>query len=229
MKQKESPPQELLELKVDFISLVASPANGKPLVLKSVAKHKLFAIKADESNPDMKRAYGIVYSPDEPDLQNDTASEATIKKAADDFMLNGRTKNVDKNHSFEPEQAFVAESWLIRDGDPMFADAKKGSWAVGIQINNDALWESLKKGELTGISLAGTAATDDVEPTDDNCPPPTETAKADKSELAELLAAVKAINEKLSQQPQQPIAKTKGNDFTVTTEQETPIVTIGFL
>ena len=150
-------PRELTELDVEFISLVAKPATGKPLILKNAGTPRLFAIKslADE----MQRAYGIVYAPDEVDSQGDTANAATVLKAATGFMMKKRQDKVDKDHSFKPEQAFVAESWIVRKGDPLFPDEKAGAWAVGIQVQDTDVWEQLKSGALTGLSLAGTATT----------------------------------------------------------------------
>ena len=143
--------RKLHYIDVSFISLVARPANGKPVLLKSGEPVRTFAIaKMDE---EWQRVYGIVYAPDEVDTDGDTASADVIKNAADNFMRAGRTQNVDSKHSFKAEQAYVAESWIVKDGDPYFAET--GAWAVGIQINDRQLWERAKAGELAGLSLAG--------------------------------------------------------------------------
>lgn len=145
----------LTDLNVMFISLVSLPANGKPLVLKSGRHGKVFTLKA--TNEEMQRTYGIVYAPNEIDSQGDMADAVTILKAANEYMRDGRTQNVDVEHSFQPEQSYVAESWIVRKGDPLFPTEPEGSWAVGIQVEDSSLWERLKKGELTGLSLAGEA------------------------------------------------------------------------
>lgn len=146
---------ELKDLVVEFISLVKSPANGKPLVLKGDGKPaEIRLAKMDDA---LMRAYGIVYAPDQVDSQGDFASRDTIRKAQGRFMRDLNLKNIDANHSFRTEQAFVAESWLIRGQDPLFPDEADGAWAVGVQINDADLWKQLKSGELTGLSLAGYA------------------------------------------------------------------------
>jgi hypothetical protein len=146
---------ELKDLTVEFISLVAKPANGKPLVLKSQGKPTVFPLaKMDDA---LMRAYGIVYSPDETDSQGDWATADTIRQAATKFMRQKNQHNVDKEHSYSEEMAFVAETWLVRSQDPLFPDEKDGAWAVGVQVNDPELWKQLKSGELAGLSLAGYA------------------------------------------------------------------------
>lgn len=148
---------KLTDLSVSFLSLVKTPATGKGLTLKSKDGERPIPFELVHKNDDMMRAYGVVYAPDQEDAHGDTASADTIRRAATEFMREGRLKNIDAEHSFTAEMAFVAESWLVRKGDALFADEPEGSWAVGIQIGDPDLWKQLKSGELTGISLAGIA------------------------------------------------------------------------
>ncbi len=143
---------------VSFLSLVKTPATGKGLTLKS-AKPGERAGTFDILKTDDERmiAYGIVYAPDQVDSHGDTADAKTIRRAAYEFMREGRLKNIDTEHSFTAQMAYVAESWLVRKDDELFPDEPEGAWAVGIQINDADLWQSLKAGDLTGISLAGVA------------------------------------------------------------------------
>lgn len=148
---------KLKDLSVSFLSLVSKPATGKGLTLKAADGQRPAAFDLIIKNDEMQRAFGIVYSPDQEDAHGDTADAHTIRRAAAEFMREGRLKNIDTEHSFTNEMAFVAETWLVRKGDPLFPDEPEGSWAVGIQINDPDLWSQLKSGELTGISLAGIA------------------------------------------------------------------------
>ena len=151
-------PRELLDVK--FISLVKKPANNEKLILKNVDKPTMFELV--KSDDELKIAYGIVYSPDKEDLQGDTATAATIRKAAQIFMKEGRHQNIDTNHQFAKVQAYVAETWIVKASDSMFPN-DEGAWAVGIKIEDEALWKGLQDGKFTGISLAGTASVDPVE------------------------------------------------------------------
>lgn len=154
------PLAQLKNLSVSFLSLVSAPATGKGLTLKTEHGQRASEFQLTLRNEDMMRAYGIVYAPDQQDAHGDTADAATIRRAATEFMREGRLKNIDTEHSFTAEMAFVAESWLVRKGDALFPDEPEGAWAVGIQIGDPDLWSALKSGELTGISLAGIAQVD---------------------------------------------------------------------
>lgn len=146
---------KLADLSVEFISLVKRPANGRRIVLRGATGAREFAIaKADAR---LHRVYGIVYAPDAVDAQGDWTDAETIRKAADAWMREGRAAYVDREHDFAPLPAFVAESWLVRPGDPLFPAEKEGAWAVGIQVEDAALWAAIEAGEVEGLSLAGTA------------------------------------------------------------------------
>jgi hypothetical protein len=162
-------PTELKAMKVDFISLVSKGANGKKIVWKSGGKTPNGAkpeepetfetsLKATKKSEEKRMVYGIVYSPDQVDSQGEYATGAEIEKAAYGFMKGLRLLNVDAQHDFDPKEAFVAESWLTKGADALFPGEPEGSWAVGIRVEDDALWEDVKKGSLAGISMAGTAA-----------------------------------------------------------------------
>lgn len=156
----------LKDLSVSFLSLVKTPATGKGLTLKSLKPgERAGTFEIVKTDDERMVAYGIVYAPEEVDSHGDSADAKTIRKAAYEFMREGRLKNVDTEHSFTTAMAYVAESWLVRKGDELFGDEPEGAWAVGIQIHDPDLWQSLKAGELTGISLAGIAR---MEPSPDS-------------------------------------------------------------
>lgn len=150
---------KLENLEVSCISLVKSGANKKSIIYKSgevVAPNLEREIKIVKSS-DEGMVYAVVYSPDEIDTQGEFADANTIKKAAYGFMKSGFTKNIDKEHDFKSVDAYVAESWLVRKGDPLFPNEKEGSWAVGIKLESDELKAAVKSGEIAGISMAGLA------------------------------------------------------------------------
>lgn len=157
----------LTDLSVSFISLVDVPATGKGLVLKAAKPgERANAFEIIKMDDERMVAYGIVYSPDQKDSHGDFADADTIRRAAYHFLRDARTQAVDRQHSFNEESAYVAESWIVQKGDARFPDEPAGSWAVGIQIGDPDLWKQLKSGDLTGISLAGTARVE-AEPSDD--------------------------------------------------------------
>ena len=157
-------PVELRDMKVDFISLVSKGANGKRIIWKAGDERPEGAdafetplrklVKSDEK----RVVYGIVYGPGQVDSQGEYAERGEIEKAAYGFMKGLRLLNVDAQHDFDPRAAFVAESWITKGADPLFPEEPEGSWAVGIRVEDEALWASVKKGELAGLSMAGYAA-----------------------------------------------------------------------
>ena len=156
------------KLSVKFISLVDKGANNKAIVWKSATptedptfQKTITLAKIDD---EARMVFGLVYAPEEVDSQGDVASADVIKEAAYDFMREGRAVNVDKQHDYRPTGNFVAESWIVKAGDPDFAEV--GAWAVGIKIEDDATWEEVKKGEISGLSLAGAAEAEDLTKSD---------------------------------------------------------------
>ncbi|SDP77019.1 XkdF-like putative serine protease domain-containing protein [Desulforhopalus singaporensis] len=150
----------LKNIKVEFISLVHKGANRKSVIWKSAERdpREEREIQIAKTDEEKRLVYGIVYSPDEVDTQGDHTNAGEIEKAAHDFMKAARVGNIDKDHSFEAEEgAFVAESWIVKAGDPVFPDEKEGAWAVAIKIEDDELWSGVKKGEIGGLSIGGYA------------------------------------------------------------------------
>ena len=148
-------PNRLKNIDVQWISLVRNPANGMPLVLKDANAKPFRVLKTDDER---RMVYGIVYAPDRVDSQGDFADRFEIERAAHQFLKAQRTAQVDANHAFEVlPGAYVAESWITRGDDGVFSDGLSNAWAVGIKIEDEALWSAVKAGEWTGLSLAGAA------------------------------------------------------------------------
>ena len=160
----------LLDLDIEYISLVREPANRKKrLVLKSVGeKAKVdFYVPFQKSNDEDMIVYGVVYSPGEVDAQGDFTTEEEIKKAAWNFMKSGRVWNVDVEHTEKRVPAYVAESWLSKGGDPLFPDEPANTWIVGVKVEDEGLWTDIKKGKYQGFSMAGVAKVQEVEKSGD--------------------------------------------------------------
>lgn len=163
--------RKLKKIDVNFISLVDKGANKKRLIFKNhestaSAIEKTLSIK--KYDEEQKIVFCIVYSPEEIDAQGDSASSEVIKEAAYNFMRCARTNNIDKQHDFIPDEGFVAESWIVKENDPVFPAEPAGSWAVGIKVENEDTWQLIKAGEITGVSLAGFAVTEDEEKKNDS-------------------------------------------------------------
>ena len=155
----------LKNVQVLFISLVDKGANRRTVIWKSkdgqkpVFEREIPIIKVDEEK---RLVYGIVYAPDEPDTQGDMMTAEEIEKMAYSFMLNRRTDQVDRQHDYNPDEGFVAESWIIRQSDPLFPMEKEGAWAVGIKVTQDETWKLIKSGDVAGLSMGGFASAEEI-------------------------------------------------------------------
>ena len=161
------PKRRLSDIDVQFISLVDKGANMKRIILKSddLPDHTSLSKTVEILKTDIKKhmVFGIVYSPEETDSQGDITSPEEIEKSAHGFMKNRRIGKIDKNHNTEAGEGFVAESWITKENDSLFAnDAPVGSWAVGIKIEKDETWEEIEKGDIGGLSLMGTATIEEI-------------------------------------------------------------------
>lgn len=88
-------------------------------------------------------------------------SDETIKKIAQKFLQEKHLHNTDINHNnVVVEDNTLLESWIVEDPEKdkaavMGYDVPKGTWMVSYKINDDATWQQIKSGALTGFSIAG--------------------------------------------------------------------------
>lgn len=91
-----------------------------------------------------------VLIPEVPNVFGDYWTEREIMEAAYMFMKKGYI--IDVEHQREDVSGlgvYVVESFIAREGDPLFI---KGSWVVGMRIEDDEMWNQVLSGELNGFS-----------------------------------------------------------------------------
>ncbi|CAI6223876.1 hypothetical protein NRS6116_01220 [Bacillus subtilis] len=104
---------------------------------------------------EQKLVYGIVYEPDTVDAHGDFMTAAEIEKAAHGFLKDAR--EIDKQHDFKGGVGEVVESYVAPADFEMNGETiKKGSWVLVTKASEE-IWEEIKKGEITGYSMAGVA------------------------------------------------------------------------
>ncbi|NCT26525.1 phage portal protein [Bacillus subtilis subsp. subtilis] len=153
-------PRELVNAKITHVSYVDKAANQKQFFFMKSEKQpdfqkeiKVLAKEADEQ----KLVYGIVYEPDTVDAHGDFMTAAEIEKAAHGFLKDAR--EIDKQHDFHGGVGEVVESYVAPADFEMNGETiKKGSWVLVTKASEE-VWEQIKKGEITGYSMAGTAET----------------------------------------------------------------------
>lgn len=158
MAQKLKKAYEITDAKITFVSLVDKAANKRTFLIKKAADGEVTfttygrIVKADADNHFVT---GIVYEPMEEDTDGNFMTAEEITKAAYWFIKNGN--GVDLRHSFESlENAAVVESWIAKaDFEIEGETVKKGTWLLTAEITDEAVWESIQKGEITGFSMGG--------------------------------------------------------------------------
>ena len=90
-------------------------------------------------------------------------TEATIKRIADKFMKEGRTKAFNLEHDSDKRlnKVYITEAWIVTDPDADKSNAygfrpRKGSWMGVTKIDNDYLWQKyVREGKVRGYSVEG--------------------------------------------------------------------------
>jgi len=101
---------------------------------------------------ELRQATFLVLSPDEVDLDGDIYDEDEIRKACHNFQVHCRKANL--FHIAETDLAHIVESY-IAPADFYLGEQfiKKGSWLQVWQVEDDSLWDLIKKGEVNGVSI----------------------------------------------------------------------------
>lgn len=103
---------------------------------------------------DQQIVYGVVSEPGVIDLQGDRLSKSEIRAACHKFMQT--SQRIGKEHS-GVAKASIIESYIApTDFKCNGQVVKSGSWVMAVKIHDPALWQAVKKGEITGFSIAGT-------------------------------------------------------------------------
>jgi len=106
-----------------------------------------------QKNDDKRIVYGPVLIPNEPDHDGDRVTVEKIEEVAHKF--HEMYGNVDLQHSLNNVGKMV-ESY-IAPTDLTFGEVTvpKGSWMMGVRVTDEASWEAVKSGKLTGFSIMG--------------------------------------------------------------------------
>lgn len=91
------------------------------------------------------------------DAQHDIYDEQTIRKTAHDFMANYQEIGLQHEGSVD-DRVKILESYIAPcDFEMNGQTIKKGTWMLGARVVDDALWQDVKSGALTGWSIGGSA------------------------------------------------------------------------
>jgi hypothetical protein len=195
--------QRIKRARVSFLSLVPRGANQLPGLYKSEDDNMEFAslVKANEDFDEKGQLTALVYAPDREDSQKHFADSSTIRDMAYSFMEEGARLDIKHDRrELEKAQAFVAESFIVQDGDPRFQGmtdylgkevTPTGGWGVVLQINDESLRKAYREGGWNGVSLFSYAGDYELEGSVEKALEEFQQRKEgkfmDESKLAELL------------------------------------------
>lgn len=166
MPNKVAKSYAINDAKIMFVSLVGKAANKHQfLITKSEGGHVDFQTYGRIVKADVGSHYvtGIVYEPMVEDTDGNYMTEEEITKAAHWFAKNGN--KVDLQHSFEPlDGAVVVESSVTKcDMEFEGQTIRKGTWLMTVEIQDEAIFQAIEKGEITGFSMGGSGVYSEVD------------------------------------------------------------------
>lgn len=150
--------QKRARLFVSSRPLAKAEDTGEPHVQMSEQATQLLAKQVSILKAEDERfVLGVVLEPETVDAQGDIYSAAEVRHAAHKFMEEYRNSGL-MHQKLVNDRVKIVESYLTLDelkvGDQ---SVRKGTWLLGMHILDDDLWRAIKAGELTGLSIGGSA------------------------------------------------------------------------
>lgn len=93
---------------------------------------------------ELKIVFGKAALADLVDSEGDVIDEVSLEKAIYGFMENYRVGV--ENHDETVQKGVIVASWY---------DKVEKAWLIGYKVNDDEMWEDVKKGEYLGFSFGG--------------------------------------------------------------------------
>ena len=142
------------------ISLVQDPAIEVNYV--ALSKEKPLQILLEKE--DKHIIVGCALVPDKPIYRRDGDEEfyiqfsaETIEKLAHNYLANDRVYSFSTDHKDVADDVYIIETWLKTSENDKSKDygldVPIGSWMVMAKVENDAIWNRIKEGELQGFSI----------------------------------------------------------------------------
>lgn len=150
----------------DFkVSLVKNPALEMTMVKFSeeIETPIYFA------NEEKREIFSVAMSPDKLIYRNNVQGEPanvfytaeTIEKFQQNYFRTNANSGTNIDHAeFNTEGVFPFESWIVANPDndksnELGLTTKKGDLVMGFKVDNDAVWQECKNGNLDGLSIEG--------------------------------------------------------------------------
>lgn len=108
---------------------------------------------AKATDAERRIAFCEVYVPWEVDAHGEAMTPEAIEDMAYKFarkLLGSPDGRIDVMHDQQPGRAQVVASFIAEKG---WSPYTEGAWVIGIQFDDEPLWQAVKSGEMTGVSF----------------------------------------------------------------------------
>lgn len=138
----------------DAVTLLAAAALGYRIEQDSPpAKDDFIETKILKADEEQRFILGVVLEPLDVDAQADIMIPQDIEKTAHNYLRDHRV--VGLRHKSKAS-AVVVESYIAPVNFELDGQAvKKGSWLLGVIIDDPLLWTDVKEGRINGFSVGG--------------------------------------------------------------------------
>lgn len=156
-------PNPASELEVNFIGLVDKPAIERNfLAFGEVLKFAVDEEKRIISGPAMIADLPIYRKDDKLGEYYVVFDKDSIRSIVEKFASKGYMKNFNLFHNENAQvtdvtifNSFISDKTLGISPLKGFEDIADGSWFISAKVNNDAVWQKVKSGEIRGFSVEG--------------------------------------------------------------------------
>ena len=125
-------------------------------IFKAEKKEKMGTFIPFIKGTKKQEVFGIVYEPQVEDSQGDFASAEEIEYACHRFLEDYNL--ISYMHQEITKRVKVIENYIAPvDCVIGTQPVKKGSWVLGVHIEDPEIWKQVESGELTGFSMEGVA------------------------------------------------------------------------
>lgn len=148
---------------VEIISLVDYPAVERNFIKFSKQVEVKFSVDEDKhivSGPALIPGKKIYRRDEETGYEYYVEfTKEGIREIAEKFFADHNSTNVNLQHELNVNGCVYFESYFIDSERGIvpaeYADLPDGTWMVSAKINNEGVWDMIKKGELRGFSIEG--------------------------------------------------------------------------
>jgi len=185
---------------VEAISLVEHPAIEEDFIALKNQKTEFKTIDKDK-----RIVVGLALIPNKPIYRKSGDNEYyvffsrnTVRKSAELYLKNHNSNNATLEHKLKVDGVSVVESWIVEDVEKdktalYGLNAVEGAWAVVMRINNEEVWQDVKKGIYKGLSIEGYFADKMERPKEPIADLQEELKAIEEAEAEYMLSQIKAV------------------------------------